>query len=78
MTPSSSTRALNPATEAEHESAKHEVPADTVFHDAFGTGKVVSVGSSGERAEAVVDFADVGKKHLILRYAPLKKVDKPH
>ena len=51
------------------------VPGDRVTHDAFGLGRVVSVGGAGERAEAKIDFGgDQGVKHLILRYAPLEKL----
>ena len=51
------------------------VPGDLVTHDAFGLGRVVSVGGAGERAEAKIDFGgDQGVKHLILRYAPLEKL----
>ena len=50
-------------------------PGDRVTHDAFGLGRVVSVGGAGERAEAKIDFGgDHGVKHLILRYAPLEKL----
>jgi DNA helicase-2/ATP-dependent DNA helicase PcrA len=46
---------------------------DTVFHDRYGEGVVISVTGSGQRAEATVAFADVGEKRLLLAYAPLVK-----
>jgi DNA helicase-2/ATP-dependent DNA helicase PcrA len=49
-------------------------PGDTVLHDRFGEGVVVSVKGRGGDAEATVAFEEVGEKRLILGYAPLKKV----
>jgi DNA helicase-2/ATP-dependent DNA helicase PcrA len=66
---------------AEREAAKggygHEPAAvnagDTVFHDRWGEGVVVSVSGSGNRTEATISFEDVGEKRLLLAYAPLVK-----
>jgi DNA helicase-2/ATP-dependent DNA helicase PcrA len=49
-------------------------PGDTVHHDRFGEGVVVSVTGRGGDAEATIAFEDVGEKRLILSYAPLKKL----
>jgi DNA helicase-2/ATP-dependent DNA helicase PcrA len=49
-------------------------PGDTVIHDKWGEGVVISVSGSGGDAEATVSFEEVGEKRLILAYAPLKKV----
>ncbi len=49
-------------------------PGDTVHHDRFGEGVVLSVTGNGEDAEARVAFSDVGEKSLLLAYAPLRKV----
>jgi ATP-dependent DNA helicase UvrD/PcrA len=46
---------------------------DTVYHDKWGEGVVVSVTGAGERAEATIAFEDVGEKRLLLAYAPLAK-----
>jgi DNA helicase-2/ATP-dependent DNA helicase PcrA len=46
---------------------------DTVFHDRWGEGVVVSVAGAGQRAEATISFPDVGEKRLMLAYAPLAK-----
>ena len=47
-------------------------PGDRVTHDAFGMGTVVAVRGADSSAEAEVDFGDeVGRKRLLLRYAPL-------
>lgn len=43
-----------------------------VWHDAFGEGRVVEVSGRGEKAKAVVDFAKVGRKNLMLKFAQLK------
>jgi DNA helicase-2/ATP-dependent DNA helicase PcrA len=48
---------------------------DRVTHDAFGMGTVVTVRGADTSAEAEVDFGDeVGRKRLLLRYAPLTKL----
>lgn len=47
---------------------------DDVAHPAFGEGVIIDISGSGEKAEAVVNFAGVGQKHLALAWAPLKKV----
>jgi DNA helicase-2/ATP-dependent DNA helicase PcrA len=50
-------------------------PGDRVTHDAFGLGTVVAVRGAESSAEAEVDFGDqVGRKRLLLRYAPLEKI----
>jgi DNA helicase-2/ATP-dependent DNA helicase PcrA len=46
---------------------------DTVVHDRWGEGVVVSISGAGERAEATIAFEDVGEKRLLLAYAPLAK-----
>jgi len=46
---------------------------DTVFHDRWGEGVVLSVRGAGDRAEATISFSDVGEKNLLLAYAPLAK-----
>ncbi len=47
---------------------------DTVLHDRWGEGVVLTVSGTGPDAEASVMFEDVGEKRLLLAYAPLKKV----
>jgi DNA helicase-2/ATP-dependent DNA helicase PcrA len=46
---------------------------DTVFHDKWGEGVVVSVSGAGDRAEATISFEDVGEKRVLLAYAPLAR-----
>ena len=57
---------------------RREPPAvsagDTVLHDRWGEGVVVSVSGSGSDAEATVAFEDEGEKRLLLAYAPLRRV----
>jgi DNA helicase-2/ATP-dependent DNA helicase PcrA len=57
---------------------RREVPqvsaGDTVLHERWGEGVVLTISGSGTDAEATVRFEDVGEKRLLLAYAPLKKV----
>jgi DNA helicase-2/ATP-dependent DNA helicase PcrA len=46
---------------------------DTVFHDRWGEGVVLSVRGGGDRAEATISFSEVGEKNLLLAYAPLTR-----
>jgi DNA helicase II / ATP-dependent DNA helicase PcrA len=47
---------------------------DQVLHTKFGPGRVLELTGEGERAEATVEFASEGVKHLLLAYAPLVRV----
>jgi superfamily I DNA/RNA helicase len=47
---------------------------DDVAHPAFGEGVIIHIEGTGEKAEAVINFAGVGQKHLSLAWAPLKKL----
>jgi len=47
---------------------------DDVAHPAFGEGVIIDISGTGEKAEAVINFAGVGQKHLALAWAPLKKI----
>jgi DNA helicase II / ATP-dependent DNA helicase PcrA len=57
--------------------ARHEPAAvaegDTVLHDKWGEGVVLTVTGGGDGAEATIAFSDVGEKRVLLAYAPLKK-----
>jgi len=46
---------------------------DTVYHDKWGEGVVLSVSGSGQRTEATISFEEVGEKRILLAYAPLAK-----
>ncbi len=46
---------------------------DSVEHPAFGNGVIIDIVGEGERAEATINFAGAGTKHLSLTWAPLKK-----
>jgi DNA helicase-2/ATP-dependent DNA helicase PcrA len=50
------------------------VAGDTVLHDRWGEGVVITVSGAGTDAEALVRFEEVGEKRLLLAYAPLKRV----
>ena len=47
---------------------------DTVIHDRWGEGVVLTVSGIGDDAEATITFSDVGEKRVLLAYAPLKKL----
>jgi DNA helicase-2/ATP-dependent DNA helicase PcrA len=57
---------------------RREIPqisaGDTVLHDKWGEGVVLTVSGSGSDAEATVRFEDAGEKRLLVAYAPLRKV----
>jgi DNA helicase II / ATP-dependent DNA helicase PcrA len=58
-----------------HTVSSEEIAAgDRVRHDKWGLGTVREVVGSGERAEAVVSFDEIGRKRLLLGWAPLEKV----
>jgi DNA helicase-2/ATP-dependent DNA helicase PcrA len=47
---------------------------DDVRHEKFGEGVITDIIGSGDKAEAVVRFADVGEKRLLLQWAPLTRL----
>ncbi len=47
---------------------------DKVNHTSFGNGVVLGIEGAGDKTVAKVKF-DVGEKRLLLRYAPLTKLD---
>ena len=49
------------------------IEGDTVYHDKWGEGVVLSVTGMGARAMATIAFGDVGEKSVMLEYAPLSK-----
>ena len=57
---------------------RREIPqisaGDTILHDKWGEGVVLTVSGAGSDAEATVRFEDVGEKRLLIAYAPLKRV----
>ncbi len=46
---------------------------DDVVHETFGEGVIIDMEGSGDRAEAIINFRDVGEKRLLLAWAPLAK-----
>ena len=49
-------------------------PGDEVVHRQWGRGTVATISGQGERAMAEVDFPGLGRKRLLLRYAPLTRL----
>jgi DNA helicase-2/ATP-dependent DNA helicase PcrA len=49
------------------------VKGERVVHDTFGPGAVVEISGFGRDLKVTVDFDDVGRKRLLLRYASLEK-----
>jgi DNA helicase-2/ATP-dependent DNA helicase PcrA len=47
---------------------------DTIEHQRFGRGTVISIEGMGENTKATVDFRNVGTKQLLLRFAKYRKV----
>jgi DNA helicase-2/ATP-dependent DNA helicase PcrA len=47
---------------------------DDVRHNVWGDGVVLLVEGTGDKAEAVVNFASVGEKRLLLSWAPIERV----
>jgi DNA helicase-2/ATP-dependent DNA helicase PcrA len=64
---------LRPPRTPRHEPATVS-PGDTVVHERFGEGVVLSVSGFGEDREARVASTEAGEKSLLLAYAPLKTV----
>ena len=44
-----------------------------MHHAKFGEGVITAIEGSGDKAEAVVHFAGIGEKRLLLAWAPLQK-----
>jgi DNA helicase-2/ATP-dependent DNA helicase PcrA len=72
FTPNSSHVPQAPAGVARREAPKID-PGDTVLHDKWGEGVVLTVSGAGEGTEATIAFSDVGEKRVLLAYAPLRK-----
>jgi len=55
-----------------------DIPAlrvgDDVEHATFGEGVVLEISGTGDKTEVTVRFRDRGTKHLVLAWAPLKKI----
>jgi DNA helicase-2/ATP-dependent DNA helicase PcrA len=61
-----------PQYEDESQDTEHIRVGMHVEHETFGRGCVVALGGRGDDARAVVDFASVGRKHLMLKFARLR------
>ena len=47
---------------------------ERIRHERFGSGTIVSIEGDGENTKAVVEFENVGKKQLLLKYAKFQKI----
>jgi DNA helicase-2/ATP-dependent DNA helicase PcrA len=52
----------------------HVAAGDTVAHDRWGEGVVLSVSGFGDDVQATIRFEEVGEKRVLLGYAPIRKV----
>ncbi len=58
----------------EFEQSYNFTVGSVVFHEVFGIGRIVDLSGNGDKASAVVDFENFGRKLLLLKYANLKPV----
>jgi DNA helicase-2/ATP-dependent DNA helicase PcrA len=55
--------------------ATPDLPVGTkVEHERFGIGTVLAVEGTGDNAKATINFENAGEKHLLLRFAKLKRI----
>ncbi len=73
LPPSISARAVAGRVQPQKEVVSVSV-GDKVNHTSFGNGTVLEVSGAGDKSVAKVRF-DIGEKRLLLRYAPLVKVE---
>ena len=52
---------------------KRYVKGERVVHQTFGSGMIVELSGFGPDMKVTVDFADAGRKKLVVRYAGLEK-----
>lgn len=50
------------------------VVGDEISHASFGRGTVISVSGEGNSSKVAVDFDELGRKNLLLRYAPVTRI----
>jgi DNA helicase-2/ATP-dependent DNA helicase PcrA len=58
---------------AVNQDAPRFVKGERVVHETFGSGAVVEISGFGRDLKVTVDFDDVGRKRLLLRYAALER-----
>jgi DNA helicase-2/ATP-dependent DNA helicase PcrA len=47
---------------------------DIVVHSHFGKGRILSLNGEGDKRQALIQFLNVGRKRLMLKYAKLERV----
>ena len=65
---------MSPSTEKAADPYADLQVGDNVKHSKFGEGAVMQRSGSGDKTKLIVAFAEEGQKHLLARYAKLKKV----
>ncbi|MGD2067219.1 MAG: UvrD-helicase domain-containing protein [Gemmatimonadota bacterium] len=71
--PTPSTGSYEPDYESFNQDAPRYVKGERVVHGTFGSGSVVEISGFGRDTRVVVDFDEVGRKKLVVRYANLEK-----
>ncbi len=61
-----------PRYEDESQDQLHARVGLPVVHESFGKGRIVALDGGGDNARAIVDFENVGRKHLLLKFAHLR------
>ncbi|MDQ1479838.1 MAG: ATP-dependent helicase UvrD/PcrA, partial [Actinomycetota bacterium] len=75
QTPTVSERPSGPSAAGAHGAEEMGLRiGDDVSHERFGEGVIVDIEGSGDKAEAVVRFREVGEKRLLLVWAPLTRL----
>ena len=56
-----------------NQDAPRYVKGERVLHATFGSGTVLEISGFGKDTKVTVDFDNVGRKRLLIRYASLEK-----
>lgn len=65
----------NRSTTAPHSGKNIQLkPGDKIEHERFGRGTVISVDGAGDNAKACVEFEQVGRKNLLLKFATITRM----
>ena len=59
---------------AKERSSETFQPGTAIFHETFGPGRIIQLSGKTGDMHAIVDFRSVGRKHLMLKFANLRKL----